>query len=201
MGGVSVIEPFDADARSLAKGSLMRGWHEILGAEKLLDAVCSRLTPEVAALLRDPPAGTAWVDVAFYECVAEAVRLEVGEERLMDFLVRAMRVGWVALLTRFLGGIIQIFGPSPHTVLSRTETAAKANTVGFVLDWKRLGETRGELSAHYPFRPRIHEGGAWVTAAVCRLVGETIGVPLRLRPPRIEKRGVGTVVVIEVAWA
>jgi hypothetical protein len=200
MAEVTVIEPIDADGRSLAKGNLMRGWHDVLQEERLIDTICERLTPEVASLLRDPPASTAWVDVAFFECVAEAVRLEVGEKRLMSYFVRAMRVGWVALLSRFLGGMIKIFGPSPHTVFARIENAAKANTVGFDLSWKKLGETSGELSAHYPFRPRIYEGGAWGTWAVCKLMDENIGVPLRLEPPRLSKRGVGTVVVIAVAW-
>lgn len=196
----SVIEPIDPDGRSLAKGALMRGWHDVLREDRLLDTIAERLTPEVGVLLRDPPAGTAWVDVAHFECVAEAVRLEVGEERLGAYFVRAMRVGWVALITRFLGGLLKIFGPSPQTVFSRIENAAKANTVGFELEWQKLGEKNGELSAHYPFRPRIYQGGAWTTWAVCRLLGETIGVPLRLEAPRIAKRGLGTVVVIAVAW-
>ena len=200
MAPVSIIEPIDPDGRSLAKGALMRGWHDVLREDGLLDVICGRLTPEVAILLRDPPTGTAWVDVAHFECVAEAVRLEVGEERLGGYFVRAMRFGWVALITRFLGGLIKIFGPSPHTVFSRIESAAKANTVGFELDWQKLAEKRGELSAHYPFRPRIYQGGAWATWSVCRLLGETIGVTLRLKAPRIEKRGLGTVVVITVAW-
>lgn len=198
---VSVIEPIDADGRSLARGNLMRGWHDVLLEERLIDRICQRLTPEVASLLRDPPASTAWVDVAFFECVAEAVRLEVGEQRLADYFVRTMRVGLVALISRFLGGVIQIFGPSPHTVFTRIESAAKANTVGFELAWKRVGVTSGELCAHYPFRPRIYEGGAWGTWGICKLIGGTIGVPLRLEPPKIGKRASGTVVVVAVAWS
>ena len=123
-----MIEPIQPDGRSLAKGTLMRGWRDVLLKERLLEAVLARLTPEVAAMLRDPPASTEWVDVAYYECVAQAVCDQVGEERLDPLFVDAQRTGWVILLSRWLGGIVRVFGASPGAVLSRAEGAAKANT-------------------------------------------------------------------------
>ena len=174
MSAAELIEPIDADGRTLAKGSLVRGWLQVLVADQLLDAVVARSVPEVVSLLKEPPVSSAWVDVAHLECIAQAVLLEVGEARILDLTVRSHRVGLVALLSRWLGGIIRVFGPSPHTVLQHAQAAAKANTVGFSMSWINLGDKHGVLEAHYPFRSRIHAGGAWATSVACTLAGEAV---------------------------
>jgi hypothetical protein len=195
------VEPIQPDGRTLAKGSIVRGWHDALITDQLMTAILARSVPEVAQLLRDPPASTAWVDVAYLECIAEAVRLEVGDKRVLELSLRAHRVGLVALLSRWLGGIIRVFGPSPHTVLRQGESAAKANTVGMTMTWTELAEKRGELVASYPHRPHIYLGAAWAIGAACLIVGETVGVKMKLSAPKISSPKEGaSVVTIGCAW-
>jgi hypothetical protein len=86
-----------------------------------LDRVSARLTNEVAVLLQEPPATTEWVDIAYYECVAEAVLQDVGEARLGDLFADAQRTGWAVLITRWGGSIVRVFGASPATVLKHAE--------------------------------------------------------------------------------
>jgi hypothetical protein len=196
-----VIEPIDPDGRTLARGGLMRGWNRVLKQRGMLHRIGTRLTEDVAALLGDPPATTEWVDVAYYECVAEAVLQEVGEAQLAELFVDASRTGWAVLISRWGGSIVRVFGASPAIVLKHAEAAAKANTVGFALEWRPLGEREGDVFAHYPFRSRIHPAAAWGTAAACEIAGEAVGLKLRRERPRVEPgtRG-GTSVRVRVSW-
>ena len=196
-----VIEPIDPDGKTLARGSLVRGWASVLKQQKITDAVARRLTPEVEGLLREPPGPTEWVDVAYFECIAQAVQDEVGEERLDALFIEAQSSGWVPLLTRFAGGIARVYGPSPETVLKHAPAAAKANTVGFALSWEDLGADSGQLIAEYPFRPRIHPAAAWGTSAACELAARVVGVPVERDKPFIESmRGGGTRVRARLSW-
>jgi hypothetical protein len=197
----TLIDPIEPDGRTLAKGSIVRGWVEALITGGLMRAVIARSVPEVATLLRDPPASTAWVDVAYLECISEAVRLEVGDEQVLDLSLRAHRVGLVALLSRWLGGIVRVFGPSPHTVLKHGESAARANTVGMTMSWTKLGDKHGELGAYYPYRNHIYLGAAWAVGAACLIVGETVGARMTLKPPRITKpQAGGSLITIPCSW-
>lgn len=197
----SLVEPIQPDGRTLAKGGIVRGWHDALITDQLMTAVLARSVPEVVQLLVDPPPSTAWVDVAYLECIAEAVRLEVGDKRVLELSLRAHRVGLVALLSRWLGGIIRVFGPSPHTVLRQGESAAKANTVGMSMTWTARGEKSGDLTTSYPYRPHIYLGAAWAMGAACLIVGETVGAKMNLDTPRITSPKEGaSVVTISCAW-
>lgn len=196
-----VIAPIDPDGRTTTKGTLMRGWAEVLRKDGVLERVLGRLTPEVQALVRDPPPPTAWVDIAYFECVAEAVRLELGEDRLDSCFLRAQTSGWVALLSRWAGGVVRVFGPSPGAVLRHAHTAAKANATGMSIEWIDLGERTGELVAHYPHRKRIHEGAAWGTSTACQLAADVVGVAMRRERPvvAIDPAG-GTLVRARCSW-
>lgn len=196
-----MIEPIQPDGKTLAKATLLRGWNDVLRKYGLLPAIEARLTPEVVALLRDPPASTQWVDAAYYECVAQAVLEEVGEARLDELFVEAQRTGWVILLSRWLGSIVRVFGASPAAVLSRAEGAAKANTVGFALKWVDHGERSGELVVTYPYRPRIHPAAAWGTSSACQLAADAVGATMRRERPVIEATAEGGVRVrVRVHW-
>ncbi len=197
----AVIEPIRADGRTLAKGSLARGWAEVLRQHALTERVLARLGPEAALLITDPPAATEWVDMALFECIAEAVRLEVGEEQLATLFVEAQRSGWVVLLTRWLGPIVRVFGATPDAVLKHAEQAAKANTTGFTLRWTKLGEREGELVAHYHHRPEILLGAAWGTSAACQLAADAVGASIRCERPVVERAGDGgTRVRVRISW-
>lgn len=185
----------------MARASLMRGWSSVLKQRGLLDAVALRLTPEVASLLRTPPAATEWIDVAYFECVAQAVLEEVGEERLDALFVEAQNAGWVTIITRFAHGIVRVFGASPGGLFKHVPNAAKTTTVGFAVKWEESGPNGGELMAEYPFRRRIHPASAWATSAVCQIVSQVVGVPVTRERPLIEPMGRdGTRVRIRVRW-
>lgn len=195
------ILPIQVDGKTLAKGALARGWAKVLALHGLMTPVLARLTPEAAALLTDPPAATEWIDVALFECIAESVRLEVGEERLTKLFVEAERTGWVVLLSRWVGPIVRVFGASPGVVLKQAEGVAKANTVGFTLRWQPVDERSGELTAHYHHRAEILSGAAWGTAAACQLAADAVDTPVRIERPRIERASDGgTLVRVRVAW-
>lgn len=180
----------------------MRGWSEVLSAAGVRDRVLARLTPEVTALLQDPPSGMAWVDNAYFECVAEAVRLELGEERLDTLFVAASKSGWSALLSNWLGAAIRIFGPSPHRLFDQVPTAAKANTVGVTLEWIHLSPESGELALTHLYRPRIHAGVAWGVGAAAQIVGDAMGRPLKRQRPKIEPTASdGTRIRVGVEWS
>ncbi|NUO47583.1 MAG: hypothetical protein HOV80_01870 [Polyangiaceae bacterium] len=196
-----LIEPLTPDGKTMARGGLMRGWKGVLLKHGLLERVCGRLTPEVISLVREPPASTEWVDVAHYECVAEAVLQEAGEARLADLFVDATRTGWAVLISRWSGSIVRVFGASPATVLKHAEAAAKANTVGFALEWSSQSPSSGELIAHYPFRKRMHFGAAWGTSAACQLAADAVGATMKRARPIIEPRPEGGLRVrAPVSW-
>lgn len=196
-----MIEPIDPDGRTLVRGKLMRGWSSVLKQRGLLEAVALRLTPEVAALLREPPGPTEWVDAAHFECVAQAVLEEVGEQRLDALLVEAQSAGWVTIISRFAHGIVRVFGASPGGLFKHVPSAGKTTTVGVVVRWEEHGPNGGELIAEYPFRKRIHPASAWGTSAVCQIVSQVVGVPVTRERPVIEPMGRdGTRVRIRVRW-
>ena len=158
----------------------------MLAHVEVLDRVSARLTPEVAALLLDPRASTAWVDLAYFECVAEAVRLELGEAELAKLYVRSQQLGLTALLTRFASGVIRLFGASPGVVLSHAPAAAKSQTVGVVFNYSAQGDRSGELTVTFPHRRRMHLGVAWGTAAAFQIAADVVGVSIRRQRPILE---------------
>lgn len=164
----------------------MRGWRETLTKVELLERVSARLTPEVAGLLMDPPASTAWVDMAYFECIAEAVRLELGEAELERLFVSAQQIGLTALVTRFASGIIRLFGASPGVILAHAQAASKSQTVGVDYSYRAMDERSGELMLTFPFRRRIHPGFAWGTAAGFQVAADIVGVTLRRDRPVLE---------------
>lgn len=201
MGESEIIEPISADGRTQTKGTLMRGWSEVLRQRGVMEKILARLTPEVQVLLRDPPASTEWIDIALFECIAEAVRLELGEDVLDDLFLRAQQTGWVALLSRWASGVARVFGATPAVVLRHAHVPAKANTVGMSITWTDLGERRGELTAHYPFRPRIHRGAAWGTSTACQLAADVVGATIKRELPVVEPDPTGgTRVRARISW-
>ncbi len=182
----TLIEPLDADGRTLARAGLMRGWNGALRRAGLLDTISAKLTPQVRELLRSPPPPTEWVDAAYFECVAQAVLDQVGESQLDDLFLRAARSGWAALISRWAGGIVWVLGPSPANVLKHAQTAAARNTVGFSLLWSPTGERAGDLFAEYPFRRRMHPAAAWGTSIACQIAADAVGVTMTRERPVIE---------------
>lgn len=197
----SIVEPIDPDGKTLTKGTLMRGWSSVLSQRGWLERIAARLTPEVATLLRDPPAATQWIDVAYFECVAEAVRLEVGEPVLDELFVDAQKSGWVALLTRWGGGVVRVFGATPASVLRQAQAAARSTAKGMDIAWVETGERSGELCANYPHRARIHLGAAFGTSAACQLAADLVGATMKRERPVIEPLpGGGTRVRVRASW-
>jgi hypothetical protein len=197
----SLIEPIRPDGRTLARAGLMRGWNEILRRAGVFEAVGRRLTPDVRELLARPPQPTEWVDVAHFECVAQAVLEEVGEARLDDLFLQAARTGWAALIIRWAGTIVWVFGPSPGNVLKHAQLAAKRNTVGFTLEWHPLGDTGGDLVAIYPFRDQMHQPAAWGTSIACQIAADAVGVTVARSRPVIETApGGGLQVRVHASW-
>lgn len=180
------VLPLDPDGRTLSKGSVLRGWREVLMRVEVLDRVSARLPPEVAALLNDPPASTAWIDMAHFECVAEAVRLELGEAELDRLFVQAQNIGLNVMLTRFASGVIRLFGASPGVVLSRASAASKSQTVGIEYAYRAIDDRSGELMLTFPFRRRMHPGIAWGTGAGFQVAADFVGVTIQRQPPVLE---------------
>ena len=179
----------------------MRGWNEVLSRQELLERVLLRLTPHVASLLRDPPAVTEWVDLAYYECVAEAVRLEVGEDRLDKLFVDVERVGLAALITRWLSGIVRIFGPSPAVILRHASAAAKQQSIGLIFEWEDTGSRSGELTLTFPHRPRMHLRIAWGGSAAIQLLGDLVGAKILRETPVMDAApSGGTRVRVKASW-
>lgn len=186
MSEPSPVLPLDPDGRTLSKGSVMRGWRDVLEKVEVLERVSTRLTPEVAALLVDPPAATAWIDMAYFECVAEAVRLELGEAELDRLFVQAQNIGLNAVLTRFASGLIRLFGASPGAVLSHAPAAAKNQTVGIEYAYRAIDDRSGELSLTFPFRRQMHTGIAWGTAAGFQVAADFVGAKIQRQRPVLE---------------
>lgn len=201
MGDLEIIEPISADGRTKTKGTLMRGWAEVLQQRNVMPKILARLTPEVQALLRDPPASTEWIDIALFECIAEAVRLELGEEVLDELFLRAQHTGWVALLSRWASGVARVFGATPAVVLRHAHVPAKATAIGMTISWADLSDRSGELTAHYPFRPRIYKGAAWGTSTACQLAADVVGVKVKREVPVVEPDPAGgTRVRARISW-
>jgi hypothetical protein len=201
MASARIIEPIDPDGRTNSRANLMRAWRDVLEREHLLDRIRARLTPRVADLLARPPAATEWLDVAYYECVSEAVLEELGEAELTRLTFEINRRGFAALHTRFTLRLVRLFGPNPHAVFEQIPRAASITTQNIETSWQRLGPRSGEFVMVYPLRGRIYPSACWVTVGAIRAAGEALGIDLAWDPPVIEapKPGV-TRTSVRVRW-
>lgn len=196
----------DGEARARARvptrvrAAFLRAYVFELARDGLLERVAAALPEYSCALVRDPPAGTAWVASTVIEDIDAAVEALRGTNVLRDYSRRATRAGIVPLTLPAMRAVFDLFGVAPSVLYRRIALFAQVGSRGIEYGWTPAGPRGGVIEVRYTGRPDV----PWRTfvgmAGMFELVGEltsttcTVAAPVRVPDAR------DTVARFAVAW-
>jgi hypothetical protein len=158
------------------KGSLVRSMAVTVSEHGLRQAVLGRVSEATAALLRDPPLPTMWVDARAYNEILQALYEIEGAERLRHLNREAVERGLAPLLRATAQGMLRVFGTSPATVLSRLGRLSAATSRGVVTRYALSTPTSGSLEIELPALRDVPIGAFVASGGGIKLVFELCGV-------------------------
>jgi hypothetical protein len=164
--------------RFALKGSAYRGYALVLRRDQRMEAVCARLPPATAALLRDPPPSTAWIDYVHLRDLSQLVAEMYGIEYWAQVAYESTRDSMMPLLRTVVEGVLRLFGATPHTLFSRMHDSSSLTTRGFRATYTRLGDNSGEVTIAYPGHDDVPHAmsfasGRSMLQITCELCGRT----------------------------
>jgi hypothetical protein len=165
------------------KGSLVRSLVVTIHEHGLRDAVLARVSPAAAALVRDPPLATMWVDGPVFNEILQALYEIEGAERLRHLNREAVERGLSPLLRATVPGLLRLFGTSPATLLSRLDRLGATSSRGFTARYLPSTPTAGSLEMAFPSLRDVPIGAFVATGGALKLVFELCGVPGTLGEP------------------
>jgi hypothetical protein len=137
--------------------------------------VLEAMPPESRAALQSLPLPSAWMDGLALSELMIAVDHVYGVAALRTMTMRAQQTGTTPLLMPVVGGLLRVFGASPHTLLSRFGDLVKTQLRGVRIEWTLDSPCAGRLAVTYP---RAHLGPAVFVGfeSGCRGILELCGV-------------------------
>ncbi len=140
------------------KGSNLRGIIAVLQREGSLERVLAVIPADVRGLYLDPPASTAWISFEDMDHLQRAIETTLGVSECRRISREAVISGLVPLLQSVIGGLLRLFGSSPHTILSRLADIMKITTRGVEYQYTRVGERACRLRVAYPLQRGMRAG-------------------------------------------
>lgn len=172
-----MIEPITSPGSAVeVKGSMVRAFVQSLTDHGLRDKVMVRVTPEAAALIREPPVATMWVDGRLHNEILQAILELVGPERLRTINRDAVARGVNPLLRATAMRLLRIFGTSPSTLLSKLDRVGGSTARGVVYGFTPTGAASGWFEVSYPGLATVPLGAFVATGGGLVLIFEMCGV-------------------------
>jgi hypothetical protein len=133
----------------LVKGSAVRAYVKQLDELKKLEAVLARVSPEAAALARNLPMPSSWVDAHRLGELVEAYATLDGRDAAVDLGRAVVDKQLSPLLLPMLQGILRIIGVSPATVFTRYESIVQTTLSGTEFRYHPTSPRSGYMDVRY----------------------------------------------------
>jgi hypothetical protein len=143
---VNVVKALQATYR--IKGTTYRAHAKYLKDHRIVEAVMSRLSPEAAAALADPPLPGSWMDARLLEEIVEAVHAIEGDEGVLRLARQAIK-DMLPAMVPIMQGVLRIFGASPSFLLPRMNDLIRPTVQGLEFKYTPVGERACTMDIHY----------------------------------------------------
>lgn len=180
------------------KGAMIRSYVKYLEREKLLGRVIEQLSPEYAALLKDPPLVGTWVDAwALVETGRAALAL-VGPEGFKRMALETVDAhSRYDFIRPFLLGVMRLFGMSPATLFSRLDDLSRTSVEGMEFRYTAKTPQSGVVQVRYLVDKPI-PAFCWIsTAAVFENIFVICKIPGKVGECRVGRQNTGE---YDVSW-
>jgi hypothetical protein len=113
----------------VVKGATLRAYVKFLRDHKKLEAICARVSTEVAAVLNEPPLPGSWLEAKLLEDIVEAYTVQEGKAASLD-MARQVIGDMVPKYVGVMQGVLRILGMSPPKLLARMNEMMKPTVMG-----------------------------------------------------------------------
>ena len=136
-------------SKYLVKGSSVRAYLTELQETKKLEALTARVSPEAAALVRDPPMPSSWVDAHRMGELVEAYSGLAGHEAALELGRAVVGKHMLPFFLPMLTGIMRVIGVSPASLFARFGTIVQTSVRGVDYRYQALSDTSGRMETGY----------------------------------------------------
>jgi hypothetical protein len=165
-----------SDVRAEVKGSLVRGVVASLIAEGWQEGVLSRVSPPAAALVRDPPLATMWIDARLHNEILQAIYDIAGAEELRRLNQAAVADGLSPLIRAVGERVLSLFGASPASFLAQLNRMAGTTARGVEYAYEPIDATSGSFEVGFTVLRDAPVGAFVATAGALTFLFEMCGV-------------------------
>jgi len=181
--------------------------HAVLSAARIgLDKlglwpeVSAQLPDESRALLESPPL-TGWFDGAHYENAILAVYALRGAAAVTQYGRVVTRAGADQMRGAIiLQGILHLFGPSPHALVSRLNHFNKKSVRGISYVAERTGDRSTVVEVCFPDRRQVPPAVFYAQVGVLQCLCELLGKKATAENPELVANGKGNCARITLRW-
>ena len=147
------------------KGAVVRSYLKFLEREKLLGRVLEQLSPEHAAVLKQPPLVGTWVDAWALIETSRAVLALSGPEGLRRMARETIDThSRYDFIMPFLLGVMRLFGMSPASLFARFNELARTSVEGMEFRYTAKSDRAGVMMVRYDLDRPI-PSFCWMTTA------------------------------------
>jgi hypothetical protein len=182
------------------KGSLVRAVILTLEAHGLREQVLARVSPSAAALLREPPLATRWIEGRLHDEILEALLQILGPDGLRALNKEAVERGLHPLLRGTAMRLLRVFGTSPAALFSRFDRVAGTTARGVVFRYTPASETSGWFEVEYPTGRDIPLGAFIATGGALSMAFELCGTTGTFGEPEWVPNGRHNCARFAVSW-
>jgi hypothetical protein len=171
------------------KAGSLRAQVQWLRRENKLDTILARVPPKTAALMKEPPLASSWIDSKDIEpmlCAIESVDGHAGVLRMSRDSLR--QDSFLQPLRPMLTGVLRLFHASPATLYRHMNDMVKTSVRGMDFAYHEEGATAGGMEVRYASDDEIPFCMFVSCMAALEMVLELCGVrgtvsePVRLGP-------------------
>lgn len=193
-------EVLDAAPQTELSFAILRSARIALEKLGLWREVSARLPPETLALVLNPPA-LGWVDGAHYEAMVLAVHALRGDAGMIEY-TKAVTLAGVEEIRggAILQGVLRLFGPSPHALLSRMDQFNQKTARGVSYAHEKTGDrscvVQFTMTERRDVPLVVFRAQLGVIQGLCQLLGHKA----ECQQPVLVQNGKGNSARIAVRW-
>jgi hypothetical protein len=131
------------------KAASLRAHIKWLVRENKLEAVLARVPPSIAALARDPPLASTWMDAQLIEPLMVALAELEGTQAVLRMSREELRADLMLPLRGMIAGVLRLFGTSPASVYAHMNDMVKTSVRGMDFRFERQFDRAGLMVVHY----------------------------------------------------
>jgi hypothetical protein len=173
-----------------------------IGLDKLAlwREVSAQLPADTRALLESPPPA-GWFDGAHYENAILAVHALRGAATVTQYGRTVTKAGADQMRgATIIQGILHLFGPSPHALVTRLNHFNKKSVRGISYSAERLGDRASAVEICFPERRQVPECVFHAQVGVLQALCELLGKSASAEGPELIADGKGNRARVTLRW-